>query len=284
MDKPRAIIVLGMHRSGTSAITRTLNLCGVDLGKNLMPPGPEDNVKGFWEHWDIYQANEKVLYGLNSSWDDVRALPERWWDTDSAKAYRLEIINILNRDFSESPLWGVKDPRICRLLRLWIPLLDQIGSSPRFLIIVRNPLEVAASLRKRDGFSTGKSCLLWLKHLMESEKGTRNRSRMFTTYDALLSDWKGVMDRAEQVFGLTWPIKPEEACHQIDAFLEDTLRHNKIKDPILIQDSSLSKWIRDAYLAVTDAIDLGDEQLIRTIDAIEDELNNALGLYEPALT
>ena len=110
----RAIIVLGMHRSGTSALMRTLNLCGVDIGSNLMPPGPEDNVKGFWEHMDIYQANEKLLQNLGSSWDDVRALPDRWWNSDFAEAYKLEIINILERDFSNSPFWGVKDPRICR--------------------------------------------------------------------------------------------------------------------------------------------------------------------------
>ena len=280
----RAIIVLGMHRSGTSALARTLNLCGVDLGSNLMPPGPEDNVKGFWEHMDIYQANEKLLQNLGSSWDDVRALPDRWWTSDFAEAYKLEIISILERDFSNSPFWGVKDPRICRFLPLWHPILEQTDNKPFFLIIVRNPIEIVASLSKRDGFSKGKSCLLWLKHLIESEKGTRNSSRVFVTYEELLSDWKGLLTRVEKTFGFKWPKNPMKASSEIDAFLENSLRHNRVTDSVRIKDKSLSKWIKDAYLAVTGTIPNGDGRLIKTLDAIETELKEAVILYDPAFT
>jgi len=280
----RAIIVLGMHRSGTSALARTLNLCGVDLGSSLMPPGPEDNVKGFWEHMDIYQTNEKLLEELNSSWDDVRSLPEGWRNSDAAQRYKLEIISILERDFFNSSFWGVKDPRICRFLPLWRPLLEQTGSKPHFLIIVRNPLEVVSSLAKREGFSKGKSCLLWLKHLMESEKGTRNSSRIFVTYEELLSDWKGLMSRVQRFFRFRWPNTLKKAGPEIDAFLENSLRHNRVTDSILIKDKSLSKWIKDSYLALTDTIPNGDGRLIKTLDAIETELKETSILYEPAFT
>ncbi|MCG2721290.1 MAG: glycosyltransferase, partial [Thermodesulfovibrionales bacterium] len=280
----RAIIVLGMHRSGTSALARTLNLCGVDLGSNLMPPGPEDNVKGFWEHLDIFQANEKLLRGLNSSWDDVRALPDRWWTSDFAGAYKLEIISILERDFSNSPLWGVKDPRICRFLPLWRPILEQTDNKPLFLIIVRNPLEVVASLAKRDGFSKGKSCLLWLKHLIESEKGTRNASRVFVTYEELLSDWKGVLSYIKKTFNFKWPIAFKKAAPQIEAFLSSSLRHNEINDDILIEDQNLSKWISHAYLAAKKAVEGDDGHLIKIMDAIGAALREVETLYEPAIT
>jgi len=280
----QAIIILGMHRSGTSALARTLNLCGVDLGSNLMPPEQEDNVKGFWEHLDIFQANEKLLHGLNSSWDDVRALPDRWWNSDFAEAYKLEIISILERDFSNSPLWAVKDPRICRFLPLWRPILEQTDNKPLFLIIVRNPLEVVASLAKRDGFSKGKSCLLWLKHLIESEKGTRNASRVFVTYEELLSDWKGVLSYIKKTFNFEWPITFKKAAPQIEAFLSSSLRHNEINDDILIEDQNLSKWISHAYLAAKKAVEGDDGHLIKILDTIGAAQREVETLYEPAIT
>ncbi len=279
-----AIIVLGMHRSGTSALARTLNLCGVDLGNNLMSPGPEDNVKGFWEHMDIYHMNEKLLLDLGSSWDDVRSLPDRWWNSDFAEAYKLEIISILERDFSNSPFWGVKDPRICHFLPLWLPLLEQTGSKPYFLIIVRNPLEVVSSLAKRDGFSKGKSCLLWLKHLIELEKGTRNTSRMFVTYEELLSDWKGLLTRVEKTFGFKWTKNPVKVSSEIKSFLQDSMRHNRVTDTTLTKDKTLSKWIRDMYRAINGIIDGDDTRLIKTVNTIEAKLKEAVSLYDPALT
>ena len=136
MEKPairnrRAIIVLGMHRSGTSALTGVLNLVGVNLGENLLPP-KSDNPAGFWEHRDLVQIHEKLLQALNSSWDDVRALPEGWWNSETTQKHTLEILNILKRDFADSSFWGVKDPRICRFLPIWLPLLEQTGSKPYF--------------------------------------------------------------------------------------------------------------------------------------------------------
>jgi len=271
-----------MHRSGTSALMRMVNLRGVDLGSNLMAP-KADNEIGFWEHMDINQMNEKLLEDLNSSWDDVRPLPEGWWDSDAAQRYKLQIINILERDFAKSPFWGVKDPRICRFLPIWRPLLEQIKCKPYFLIIVRNPLEVVSSLAKRDGFSQGKSCLLWLKHIIESEKGTRNTPRLFVTYEELLSKWKGVMSRVQTSFRFKWPVTLKDASPEIASFLQKSLRHNIVNDSILIEDKMVSRWIKDLYFETKGAVNGDDSQLIKTVTAIEAELKDADGLYEPAL-
>lgn len=78
------LIVLGMHRSGTSAATRACNLLGVDFGTRLMAPSP-DNPLGHWEHDDIVPLHEKLLKVLESSWDDVRKLPKNWQYTKVAK-------------------------------------------------------------------------------------------------------------------------------------------------------------------------------------------------------
>jgi len=278
-----AIIVLGMHRSGTSALTGILNRVGVNLGDNLLAP-QADNPAGFWENIDVYNANEKLLQDLNSSWDDVRSLPDGWWDFDVAKVYKFEIISILERYFANSSFWGVKDPRICRLLPLWRPMLEQTGNKSYFLIIIRNPLEIVTSLSKRDSFPKGKSCLLWLKHLMDAEKETRNTNRIFVTYEKLLSDWKGLLTQIEKTFGFKWPVDLKKAAPQVEAFLTNSLRHNIISDDILVEDETLSKWISDSYLAAKEAVDGDDRLLINTMNTIEAELREADKFYTSVLT
>ncbi len=280
----RAIIVIGMHRSGTSALARTVNLCGVDLGSNLMPPAQDNNEKGFWENSAIHRIHEMLFRDLNSSWDDVRSLQDGWWNFDIVQKYKLEIVSILEREFAKSRFWGIKDPRICRLLPLMHPLIEQMGCKPYYLIIVRNPLEVVASLAKRDGFSEGKSCFLWLRHLIESEKGTRNSSRVFVTYEELLSNWKKVMSRIQRSFGFRWPVTLKKAGPEIEAFLENRLRHNLLKDSVIIGDKNINKSVRDAYLSVKNANDGEDEPITTTLESIEVELNELDKLYAPVLS
>ncbi|MHC4104396.1 MAG: sulfotransferase family protein [Planctomycetota bacterium] len=252
------------------------------MSEKLLPP-KSDNPAGFWEHQDILQIHEKLLQELNSSWDDVRSLPDGWWNFETTQRYTLDILNILKRDFADSSFWGVKDPRICRFLPIWLPLLEQTGSKTYFLIIVRNPLEVVDSLAERNGFSKGQSCLLWLKHLIEAEKGTRNSLRVFITYEELLSDWKKLLSRIQTSFGFRWPVTLKKAGPEIEAFLKNRLRHNRITDEALIEDEGLAKWIKDAYFAVTNTAREGDRRLIKTLRAIEAGLKEAAALYEPAL-
>ena len=73
-QKRTAIIVLGMHRTGTSALTRVLNLLGAELGSDLLAAQP-DNETGIWEHRPIMEIHERILGALDSDWHDVRPLP-----------------------------------------------------------------------------------------------------------------------------------------------------------------------------------------------------------------
>ena len=78
IENQRAIFVLGMHRSGTSALARVLNLMGVDLGAGSEAAG-KDNQRGFWEHPELNITNENILKSLGSSWQDLHSLPDPWW-------------------------------------------------------------------------------------------------------------------------------------------------------------------------------------------------------------
>ncbi|MEP6147677.1 MAG: hypothetical protein ABJ201_09690, partial [Nisaea sp.] len=172
-SKPTAIIILGMHRSGTSAMTRVCNILGVNLSDNLLPPTKGNNETGFWEHLNTVVTNEELLDAFDMHWDDPRALPSRWTETEAAKAAREKILAFLKTDFGTAPLWGIKDPRMCRLMPLWDPIIDELGVAPAYIIMLRHPLEVVRSLYQRDGLSDGRGMVLWLRHVIEAERATR---------------------------------------------------------------------------------------------------------------
>lgn len=220
-----AICVLGMHRSGTSAMAGTLARVGVDFGRSLLHPSP-DNLRGFWEHSEIVRIHERVLWSLGFSWDDVRPLPESWWSDGRVLPFRTEIVRILNRDFDDVPVWGIKDPRLCRLAPLWLDILDELGCRPCFIIIVRHPSEVAQSLRKRNGFTGVKSAFLWLDHNLSAERWTRGRSRAFVGYQQLLDEPRACIEKIAREAGCRFPKPIEEVIDEVRRFLAPELRHN----------------------------------------------------------
>lgn len=142
----QAIIVLGMHRSGTSAVTGALQRLGVDLGADLMPAQTGVNERGFWEHSAIVDLHDGLLDALEYTWDDVRPLPAKWWQDVRVIPFRAELRDILAKDFAATRLWGLKDPRMCRLMGLWHELLAECGCRPVFLHMFRDAAEVVASL------------------------------------------------------------------------------------------------------------------------------------------
>ncbi len=143
-----AILILGMHRSGTSATAGTLYHLGVSLGPRLLP-ADGCNERGYFENHNILQLNHDLMSALGFSWDDPRELPHGWESSAVVIPFRSKLREIIETDFSEQPLWGVKDPRICRLLPFWLPVLRESGSRVVALLALRHPLEVAKSLTAR---------------------------------------------------------------------------------------------------------------------------------------
>lgn len=219
------IIVLGMHRSGTSSLTAVISMLGITPGANLQPPEAEVNAKGFWEHTDIVSIHDQLLEVLDSSWHDDRPLPDHWWNSPDVIKFRQKILDILRRDFSTEPLWLIKDPRMCRLLPLWQDVFRELACQPKFILVLRHPGEVACSLRKRDGLTEEQTCLLWLAHMLEAEYQTRGQPRVFVSYGRLLEEWQHTAATIGQGLGIVWPVSAEEAASSINAFLDTSLRH-----------------------------------------------------------
>lgn len=215
-----------MHRSGTSALARVLNLLGVELSPNLLPPRV-DNPKGFWEQRAILETHEAILAGVGSWFDDFLPLPEEWEKQEWVKPFRQKLLDIVLWEFGKSQLWGFKDPRTCRLMALWPGMLQELKMSGRYVLMVRHPDEIARSLAVRNGYSYNKSLLLTFAHLLEAEARTRGLPRVVVTYDELMSDWRATAAKISRILGIQWTTPPEAVSQAVDEFLDPGLRHHK---------------------------------------------------------
>ena len=268
-----------MHRSGTSACTRTISLLGADLPTNLMPPQPGNNEAGFWESMDVYQLNDEILASAGSCWDDWLPFNPDWSTGGAASAFRERALSILEHDFGTSSLFVLKDPRICRLLPFWLEVLKTFNAEPKCLIIIRNPLEVAASLRLRDGFSPVKSHAIWLRHMLDVEHYSRSFSRAFLRYDDLLTDWRRVVSRLSAELGLRWPRRSATVEVEIDKFLDGRHRHHALGEDRVKSHPDLAVWIKDAFQAFID-LDVGNNpgEAEHQLDRIREEFDLACQL------
>ena len=121
-----ALLVLGMHRSGTSALTRVLGLMGAALPHDPMPP-TADNPQGYWESQRIARLNNRLLESAGTDWSNDAAIPPEWFADPCRAGDREEAIALLANEFAAAPSIVLKDPRICRLIPFWKTVLDAAG-------------------------------------------------------------------------------------------------------------------------------------------------------------
>ncbi len=221
----RSLIVLGMHRGGTSALAGVLSRLGVDLGTHLLPATPF-NAAGYFEDVDVVGLHDRVLWALGRTWHDVRPLPDSCWDDPLVEPHRARLRELLSERFGASPLWGVKDPRQSRLLGLWLPVLAALDVEPAFVLIARDPREVTASLAAREGFPEWKSQVLYLDHLLAAERDSRGFRRTFLTFEQLLGSPEETVRRLAGELDLGVAAIDGPLLGQVREFLEPSLRHH----------------------------------------------------------
>lgn len=281
--RSRAIVVLGMHRSGTSAVTRLINLMGAELGSNLMAAMEGNNETGFWEHQDVVEVHEEVLAFLGRRWDDVRAMPGALAARSDLAPFRQRLADIITRDFAGVGLWAVKDPRTCRLVPIWRDILTAAAVEPAFLIVLRHPLEVARSLSRRDGFSEGKGLLLWLRHALEAERDTRGARRAFLSYGDLISDWSTALGKVGHALEISWPNSTTDITSNVASFLESGRRTFSLTDDAVLSDPALSRWVREVHAAFLELQARDVEEPRRRLDSIAEQMETAGSLYDPVV-
>lgn len=234
-----AVLVLGMHRSGTSALTRVLSLHGLTLPARVMQPAP-DNPRGFWESAAVAALDDRILAAAGSRYDDPRPLPPGLLPDAEREAFIAEALALLGTEFPGTDPFVLKDPRICRLLDVWRPALERFGAAPLALLPVRNPLEVVRSLEARQQMPKAQALLLWLSHVVAAEQGSRGLPRAVVHYDDLLRDWRGFLAR------LGVPVLRDTALETV-AFLTPALRHHETDTDTLLRDAEVPAAVKRVY-------------------------------------
>ncbi len=223
--------VLGISRSGTSAIARSLKACGIDLGSNLLA-GDERNPKGFYEDADIlYKINRGVSHALDDPWMTVGSLDKASIaEHPILKNYRNYAINLLQERLAKTAYWGFKDPRTTSILPFWQSVFDAIPVNDHYVIALRNPLAVAYSNKKFANLDLEVGMMLWLIHSFAAVEGTYNKKRVVISYEAMLQDAPKQLQRIHTAFSLPFSLATPEVEQYQNEFLDKSLSHYAADD------------------------------------------------------
>jgi hypothetical protein len=232
---PVALFVLGFGRSGTSALTRVLSLCGAALPAGLLGATSE-NPRGCWEPRAAIHLNEAILRRHGSSGYDLslRTHEDGAFDAKENAAYIAKIKAFLTT-MPDAPLVVIKEPKITTVSDIWFEAARQAGFDVATVIAVRHPLEVVASLEKRaasQNYVRSSPELVsawWLKYTLLAERNTRGVPRVFVEYANLLGDWRREIKRISAALDIDLATRDEGA---IDEFLTTDLRHHRNGGPV----------------------------------------------------
>lgn len=252
------VFVLGMHRSGTSLTAELLNVLGATLPAPLLELQESVNATGFWEDETVVEINEKILAGFNSSWYDLAAVGSYTLEGIDAKLLSTARDHV-ERYYRGANLSLLKDPRLCRLMFVWARIFEEANFSTSCIYVMRHPLEVAASLNKRDDIAVIHGVILWIIYTLESLSSFKHTSSMVLSYQSFFDDSKKVLD--ELSAGLS-----EAGCSVapdlVDVAASKILvneRHHKFSDTyhggaqdIVAYASDLYRFLIDTELAADD--------------------------------
>ncbi|MGH6820170.1 MAG: sulfotransferase family protein, partial [Methylocella sp.] len=182
-------------------------------------PAEGGNERGYFESQALMTFHDELLASAGSSWTDWRQFNPAWYQSPAAGAFQERATQLFEEEFDGEPLAVLKDPRICHFAPFWLEVLAGIKARAGVVIPVRSPLEVAFSMRKRDGFSLATGALLWLRHIIDAEFASRALPRSIFTWDQLLWDWRRVAEKSSLELGLPWPHLSDATAHEIENFI-----------------------------------------------------------------
>lgn len=195
MATNKLIMILGMHRSGTSLLASLLQKMGIHLGERFVP-ADNANPAGYWENIEVVAIHDQLLSAMGREWMTAAAAlpyPSNWWLDEPAQKARQDLTALARQELENgSGVWAFKDPRTCRLLPLWKQVIADLGCQaplePVYLLSTRSPRDVAASLARRDGLAPEMAELLWLWHYFEPIAHLKKNIRGVFSYEYWFKD------------------------------------------------------------------------------------------------
>jgi hypothetical protein len=242
------LFILGMGRSGTSALARILSLCGCVLPAALKEAN-EANPRGFWEPVDALKLNDEFLFRHQATYFDptLRLQGEQSFAPDEAEGFIGRIGAFLRHCPQGVPL-VVKDPRITALFDFWLQAARRAGFSVKVIVAIRNPSEVAASLGAWIEAPAELWLSVWLKYNLLAELHSRHVPRVFVEYSSLLGDWRSQVARITRSLALE---VMDDGAAAIDAFLTRDLYTKRCQGPIV--EPFGYPWVSDTYTMLAGA-------------------------------
>lgn len=240
-QRKKALIVLGMPKSGISTLTGCLNILGLNTGNKHIGENPDDQPN----YHDITLMHDLLFRNLGCKWDMIGSLPSDWLIRDETKEIQNKITRLIEDNFTESEYLIIHDPRLCRLIPMWMDIFKQNEIEPLFIHMVRHPFEVAKSLNDNEGFDLMKSHLLWLNYNREALSATRDNQHLVITYDGLLADPINCMENIRQEFELDIFSTSKKKYKKIIDFVISNYKHHHLSE---LNDSSNNKYEPYAWI------------------------------------
>lgn len=243
----RVIPIIGMHRSGTSALAGAMHKLGADLGPSSSWIQPaSDNPRGFFEYAPVVDLDRDLLAALGGSWSNPPPLPSGWTGDSRIADLRIRA----ERLASELPERMVmKDPRLSLLLPLW----QEVARVPATILCLRHPVSVANSLIARDEFTLEQGLFLWFRY--NSAALINSPEALVVEYESLLTQPGRELERVAQHLGLE--VSPETLEGASDRVYRSMAHH----DGETLPDSAIGQLCDDLY------------DLLRSGDALEGKPN-----------
>lgn len=234
------VLVLGVHRSGTSALAGLLHTVGYATPKTLMP-ATERNPKGHFESQTIVEFNERLLRDAGSTWKDWRTVNPSWFTSKTGRAAQAQAL--LASEFQDAPHVVLKDPRICKMVPFWVGAAEAAGFRVLPVLTRRHPLEVTQSLQARDGIVPAEGMLIWLCHMLSAEFATRKMPRFLTTYDKVVNNGLSQITEMSKTFGVGTPNVSASTRKKVKSFLSPSLKHFYAGADDIVEDKNIPHWV-----------------------------------------
>jgi len=229
-----------MSRTGTSLTTRVLHLAGVYLGpeeelldaelrqlagegEHVLAKARGSNPNGHWEHYRLMRLNERILRSLGGSWREPPAMPPGWESSPELAAEREQARALLVESFAGHELWGWKDPRNSLTLPFWQLLLPEV----RYVVCLRNPIDVAASLERRERMSAAQALALWRVYVAAALARTAGRPRLLVRYEDFFADRVGTGQRLARFVGRDRAFDDWEGQRRLAEAVDERLWRNR---------------------------------------------------------
>jgi GT2 family glycosyltransferase len=230
------VVVLGMHRSGTSALAKALELFGVDLGNNLMAP-QKDNPKGFFEDKQLVEINDRIFEKACSHWSSIQFLDPKFLSGPELSEERMSAGNWLNMKVAGGNHVGLKDPRLCRTLSFWEPLFTERRLRVGYIFSHRDPTQIGASLQKRNGFGLSYGVDLWAAYAADALFHIQGKSWIAVGFPQLLEEPRRELARIADFLETPWNPDREAVKEYEKEYLDTALWHHRTAERIPQQEN-----------------------------------------------